>query len=403
MVAAVLEHPASVLTERSGNGKIIDPETRRLRVAIVGAGIVGASIAYQLSSRDVGVTVIEGATPGSGASGHSFAWINAFGKFPDSYHDLNRRSMDAWYRLEKTIGEVGLRWGGHLRWELSKKGAEELERLVTRLQGLGYPARMTDVDEMHRMEPGLAAGPVSAAALGEIEGHVDTQMAVDACLARASERGAVVRTGTPVTEMELDSDEAGSHRVRNIGTPGGQIECDVVVVAAGVGTTQVAALAGVKIPQHESPGVVVRTDPWHQLLQTVSVLYTPSVDTAVPEIHLRQMADGTLMIGEGSQESETRDDSPRHAERLVERAISYLPALEGAAAVPMPVGYRPMPADGLPVIGFTPAVPNMYIALMHSGATLAPLVGELATLEIVDGVRVQMLEPYRPERFSGAV
>ena len=42
----------------------------------------------------------------------------------------------------------------------------------------------------------------------------------------------------------------------------------------------------------------------------------------------------------------------------------------------------------------------MYIALTHSGVTLAPLIGELATLEIVDGVRVQTLEPYRPERFG---
>jgi glycine/D-amino acid oxidase-like deaminating enzyme len=52
------------------------------------------------------------------------------------------------------------------------------------------------------------------------------------------------------------------------------------------------------------------------------------------------------------------------------------------------------------VLGFTPSVPNLYIALMHSGVTLAPLVGEWATLEIVDGVRVEALNPYRPERFS---
>ena len=62
-----------------------------------------------------------------------------------------------------------------------------------------------------------------------------------------------------------------------------------------------------------------------------------------------------------------------------------------------------MPIDGLPVLGFTRAVPNLYVALMHSGVTLAPLVGELATLEILDGARVDLLEHYRPERFVRAV
>ena len=59
-----------------------------------------------------------------------------------------------------------------------------------------------------------------------------------------------------------------------------------------------------------------------------------------------------------------------------------------------------MPLDGFPILGFTAAVPNLYVALMHSGVTLAPLVGEMATLEIVDGVQVDWFSPYRLERFE---
>jgi len=125
----------------------------------------------------------------------------------------------------------------------------------------------------------------------------------------------------------------------------------------------------------------------------------PPVEAGRPEIHLRQLADGTLQIGEGSQESLARDDSQAHADELLARATCYLPALAGARAIPVPVGYRPMPRDGFPVLGFPEPVPNLYLALMHSGVTLAPLVGELAAMEIVDGARVQSLEAYRPERF----
>jgi glycine/D-amino acid oxidase-like deaminating enzyme len=123
------------------------------------------------------------------------------------------------------------------------------------------------------------------------------------------------------------------------------------------------------------------------------------VDDHRPEIHLRQLADGTLQIGEGTQESLSRDDSQGHAEALLTRATHCLPALAGTKAIPVPVGYRPMPLDGLPIVGFTRAVPNLYIALMHSGVTLAPLIGELAAIEIVDRVCVDMLHPYRVERF----
>ena len=64
------------------------------------------------------------------------------------------------------------------------------------------------------------------------------------------------------------------------------------------------------------------------------------------------------------------------------------------------VGLRPMPQDGMPVVGFAPEVRGLYIATMHSGITLAPAIGRFASMEILDGVQVEMLEPYRPERFA---
>ena len=54
----------------------------------------------------------------------------------------------------------------------------------------------------------------------------------------------------------------------------------------------------------------------------------------------------------------------------------------------------------MPVVGFAPDVPGLYLATMHSGVTLAPAVGRFATAEILDGARVDLLKPYRPERFA---
>ena len=372
-------------------------DTKKLRVIVVGAGIVGASIAYHLSRRkDVAVTVLEQDEPCAGASGHSFAWLNSFGKDPLSYHHFNRRSIDIWGRFERRVGmNLDLHWGGELRWEYTPDRVETLRQRIKQLQAWGYPIRVIPSDEICEFEPGLSPGPVTIASFSEIDGRVDPFKVIEACLQRACEAGAAVHTHTPATELRLDNQK----KIETINTSNGEISCDVVVLANGTDTTELAATADVHIPQQNSPGVVVRTDPQPPVLQNVSVLHLPPIDENRHEIHLRQSADGTLAIGQGSQESVDQDGSQEHADDLLRRAVHYLPALADARAIPTPVGYRPMPIDELPVIGFCDAAPNLYIALMHSGVTLAPLVGELATLEIVDGARVEMLAPYRPERF----
>ncbi len=59
-----------------------------------------------------------------------------------------------------------------------------------------------------------------------------------------------------------------------------------------------------------------------------------------------------------------------------------------------------MPLDGFPVLGFSPKAPSVYLALTHSGVTLAPIMSQLATIEIADGAQVDLLTDYRPSRFN---
>jgi glycine/D-amino acid oxidase-like deaminating enzyme len=308
--------------------------------------------------------------------------------------------MEVWHRFAQGLqADVGLRWGGEMRWVHTAADAEALRQRLQHLQAWGYPNRLLTAAELKHLEPGLVPGTVSSASLGPIDGHVEPGKVIAACLQQARAQGTVVHADTPVSGLRLATNGSTIRRVQAVQTAQGEIACDAVVLAAGTETSALAAMAGLHIPQEESPGVVIRTDPRPRLLQSVSVLYMPPVDAAHPEIHLRQLADGTLQIGEGSQESLARDDSQAHADDLLARATHYLPALAGARAIPVPVGYRPMPRDGFPVLGYPEPVPNVYLALMHSGVTLAPLVGELATMEIVDGARVRILEAYRPERF----
>ena len=379
--------------------------SNHLKVVIVGAGVIGAAIAYHLSRRDgIAITVLERDIPGAGASGHSFAWANAFGKEPRDYHTLNRRSLDMWYRLAHQLdADIGVHYGGEMRWENNPQRAAQLRQRVQQIQAWGYPCRLITRDEMLALEPHLHLGTVTAASFSEADIHIETDTFIDVCLQRACERGAVVHPQTCVTGFIIRN---GS--VAAVKTADAEFPCDAVVLASGVQTTELASLAKTHIPQQRSPGIVIKTTPCTEVLHNVAVIHAPGSPPVTGEgqkdenhqhLHLRQLSDGSLRIGQGTQEGINRDDSQQHADALLSRAKAYLPAIADAEAIPTPVGYRPMPLDGFPVLGFTETVQNLYIALMHSGVTLAPLVGEMATLEIADGARVDWFAPYRPERF----
>ena len=366
------------------------------KVVIVGAGIIGAALGYFMSGRSgIDVTLLERDIPGAGASGHSFAWANAFGKEPREYHTLNRRSLDMWYRLAHQLDtDIGIHYGGEMRWENDPQRAAQLRERIQQLQAWGYPCRLITVDEMLVLEPNLQPGTVCAASFSEADIHIETGTFIDVCLQRAREAGAVVHTRTSVTDFVMHNDTIAA-----VETTKGAFACDVVVLASGVQTTELAAQVQVYVPQQRSPGIVIKTTPCATVLHNVAIIHAPSTDAQHQHLHLRQLADGSLRIGQGTQEGINRDDSQQHADALLNRAKTYLPAIADAKAIPTPIGYRPMPLDGFPVLGFTEAVPNLYIALMHSGVTLAPVVGEMATLEIADDVRVDWFASYRPERF----
>jgi len=369
-----------------------------MKVVVVGAGIIGASIAWNLSQRrGVEVTVLDRGEPGGGASSHSFAWTNAFAKEPRHYHDLNRNSMEMWRRFSHDLGvPSAFHAGGEILADGTPEGAAALAGQVRRLQSWGYRCRLIGLDELRELEPELVSDSFTAVCYSENDGHVEVPDVIDACLSGTRARGAEVRTGAIVTGLRTGP----SGRVEAIVTASGDIACDAAVVAGGIDTPALAASAGITIPHPESPGIVIRTDPRPPLFRSVAVMHLPALSPERPDVHLRQLSDGTVRMGQGTQESLNRDDSQEHADDLLDRAAHYLPALKDATAFAEPVGYRPMPADGLPVIGFTSKAPNLYIALMHSGVTLAPLVGELAAMEILDGAAVDALSHYRVERFG---
>lgn len=368
---------------------------RNKKIAVIGAGIVGASVGFHLSKNGMDVSVFDKNRPGSGASDHSFAWINAFSKQPRHYFDLNYRSMDRWPRLAENLGiDIGLRWGGNVTYCSDPDEGLKLVSECERLNSWGYAARLISREDLASLEPNLRIGEFHTGIYTQDEGHVIPLKVADACMKKILDYGGQVYCDTQIDSIEQDKGKVLLH------SKGQELEFDEVVIAAGIDSTGLAKTAGINIPQQRSPGVVIKTRPLPAFIQNLSTIYLPALNKEEKELHIRQGTDGVVMIGAGDQESEAEDDSQEYADALIERASLHFGQLSKAEAIRVPVGFRPMPEDGLPVIGFAPGSNNIYITLMHSGVTLAPLVGALAALEIVTGISNADLNSYRPSRFS---
>ncbi len=168
------------------------------------------------------------------------------------------------------------------------------------------------------------------------------------------------------------------------------------VLAAGAMSVEVAGAVGLDVPMIASPGMLAVTTPVPPL--TDKVVYAPGGPG--PPVHLRQRPDGTVLLGERSQEAVAYDPSLEHARALLAQAARFFPALGRAQLLRMVVAWRAMPADRLPIIGPMPGLESLYLAVTPSGVTLAPILGRLVAAEIAEKVPERLLEPLRPGRFA---
>jgi glycine/D-amino acid oxidase-like deaminating enzyme len=365
--------------ERSDDGTVV-----------VGAGILGCSIAVYLVDRGLRPVVIDPDQPGQGASARSFASISAFGKDPAAYYQLACTGMSGWPRFaERLGGQVGLRRSGEVRWASDPVEGRALAGQVAEGRARGYPIRPVDAAELGRLLPEARIGPVAAACFAPNDGQVEPPLVLAACRALLREAGARLLLGRPA-RVRLDDEgvrvEVGDQVLRPRTT----------VLAAGAEAVQVAAAVGLEVPTLSSPGMLVSTRPLPPL--TDKVVYLPGGPG--PPVGLRQRADGSVLVGERSQETPTTDPGQRHARALLAQAARFFPLLAGVPVERWWLAWRAMPADRLPIVGPLPWLEGLYLAVSHSGVTLAPVLGRLVAREVAEGTADGLLAPFRPGRFA---
>jgi glycine/D-amino acid oxidase-like deaminating enzyme len=347
---------------------------------VIGAGIIGASIAWHLVRAGATVTVIDGEPHAGGvATPRSFAWINAAWGNPEWYVRFRRRSMAGWTRLNGQVADLGVEWCGGLLWDLPE---DELRAYAEEHAAWGYGIRLVGAGEARRIEPRLVEPPVLAVHVAE-EGAVEPVHAARQLLAAS---GARRISGTRVASLV----ERGGAIRGVVTTAGDAVEADETVVAAGTGAGPLLESVGVRIGIESPPGLIAHSTVAKERLLEGLVMS--------PAFHARQTREGRVIAGADFAGGEPGADADASGRALLEAVKSSIRGAEALDLAFTTVGHRPSPADGYPVIGRPRGMPGLYVAVMHSGVTLAPIVGELAAREIVDGRRDADLGPYDPDR-----
>ncbi|MFI6285073.1 NAD(P)/FAD-dependent oxidoreductase [Streptomyces sp. NPDC051018] len=363
------------------------------QVVVVGAGVYGAAVSAELARRGARVTVVDTGAPGGGTSGATFSWTNSCGKQPRAYHDISVASMEAHRKLARDVpGGDWYHEGGNLEWGGGDGERERLRRKVATVLGYGYEARWLTRAQVLRLEPDMnpAGLPADEIAYFPAEGWIEPTRLIAHLLSTADvERiwhDAV--TGIGVSDGLVTSVRLASGR---------RLPADAVVNCAGPAADRIAALAGLELPMRNTRGALVHTSPVAVSLSRV---------IHAPHVHLRPDGAGRLLlhthdIDGAVRVSDTGETSVEQAavDKLMEAGRALYPGLSAGGVESVRVGERPIPGDGLPVLGRAPALPNFHFAVSHSGATLSVHAGALVAAEVLGEDRAGELAAFRFERF----
>jgi glycine/D-amino acid oxidase-like deaminating enzyme len=351
------------------------------RVIVIGSGIIGASIAWRLTKAGAHVTVLDAQDQPCGvATAGSWGWINASWGNDREYVALRMRAMAAWRDFDKQVPGLTVNWCGSLLWDLP---VEKLAVYIEEHQSWCYPLRLVSVGEIARLEPALRNPPKFAVHAAQ-EASVEPAQVAAQLLAAADKAGAVVVSRAHVKFLD---EENG--RIVGVTTHEGSLSADEVVVASGLGSTGLLASVGMKLKLENPPGLLVHTQPLPEILSGLVLS---------PNLHVRQTTEGRLIAGSDFNGTAPGADPSEAAEAMMSDIRVLLQSDQEIVLDKFTVTNRPALPDGIPAIGRPKNMPGLYLAVTHSGVTLAPVISEIVAGEILRGERDPFLARYHPDR-----
>ncbi|MEW9673187.1 glycine oxidase ThiO [Ammoniphilus sp. 3BR4] len=367
-------------------------------VAIVGGGLMGSSIAYQLSKRGKKVVLLEKGRLASQASGAAAGMIAAqaeMGFDTGPLFDLAIKSRAMFPVLAAELKElcgidVGLVRKGMLKIACSLEEEEALHREMVAQKKEDQRVEWLTQKELRIREPGLSDSIRGAIYLPD-DGQV---LAPELSLAFA--RAAAI-LGTDIREfVEVESLVIDDNRISGVVTNHGQVTCEQVIVTAGSWSGRWLERMEIRLPVYPVKG------------ECFSVLTpTPLLESTIFShgCYLVPKRGGRLVVGATMIENTyNREVTVEGIATLIEKAKRLLPGIVHAEWEKAWTGLRPQTPDGLPYLGEHHQCKGLFVATGHfrNGVLLSPITGELMA-DLMEGKNPDGIDlrPFQTERFTG--
>ncbi|XJZ25725.1 glycine oxidase ThiO [Bacillota bacterium Lsc_1132] len=364
-------------------------------VAIIGGGINGSSIAYQLAKRGRKVVILEKDTLACQASSAAAGMLAAQAEIEQDgpFFQLALKSQAmfpaiASEMLEYTGIDIEFVNKGMLKIAETEDIAVELKNQVTFQQNWDSSIQWVDFKELREMEPNLAPSVFGAMYLPN-DGHVQPAKLSLAFAKAAAYFGAEIRENTAVHSFIYENG-----RVTGVKTSAGAIHCEQVVVATGAWASELLRETGMDLTVYPVKGECFSVKPENPVINTT--IFSDKRCYFVPKIN------GEIYIGATVVENTYENIvTAGGIATLAERAMKIVPQIKNAKWERVWSGIRPQTADGIPYIGEHPGWKGLFVAAGHfrNGILLSPLTGTLVA-QLLDGSLQdkQLLSAFRLDR-----
>jgi D-amino-acid dehydrogenase len=371
--------------------------TRPFDVVIVGGGLVGAALGYELAGDGVRTLLVDRHDVGRATdAGAGILSPETIFHADDDWFALAMAAGEHYRRLIPALAEAGAPDPGYAECGLLniafREGDDATFTAVRALAQRRCPDTVVDLapSAAHDLFPAL--GEVRAALHNPRAARVDGRQLAAALVHAADERGLQQRAGS-VHELVRDGD-----RVIEVVIDDDRVACGAVVIAGGAWTPSLGDQLGVSLPV-----VPVRGQIAHFRLEGVDTSGWPIVQPVL-SYYTVPWPDGRL-AGGGTFEPEAGFDARATAHgvrELIREVVGYAPAVADATLLEVRVGLRPVSIDDAPILGAVPGMANAFVATGHgaNGLLLGPLSARLVADLVLDRTPALDLAPFSASRFD---
>lgn len=362
-------------------------------VLIIGAGPTGSALGYGLAQRGIRVHLLDGGDMDYRAARANFGlvWQQGKGLGMTAYQELTAESVARWpefCRQLQDISHIDLEYDGRggLSFYMGEKGFAERKAALDRLAAES-PCKASDVEMLDRaalnkLLPNVPlSDEVSGASFGHHDGHCNPLYLLKALHAAVLRLGGEITPRSPVQAIKRDG--AGYRVICQNAT----YLAERVIIAAGLGSVELAKIAGLEAPLTPERGQIIVTEKVAPIL--------PYAASAI-----RQTRNGSFMFGVTKEEvGFNTGTTGEGAKFLAKGALRVMPALRDLTVVRHWSALRIMTPDSYPIYAQSELMPGVSLAVCHSAVTLAAVHAERIASQLIDHAVADAFSSFHYRRF----